>query len=111
MKKSSKFIAVLLALVFVFSAAMPAVTAFAADRAAYVITADEETTPTDPGNDPENPENPENPEDPADAKQELSPFKQFIVNILEKLANFFGGDSKEGGPAKFFTWLIKLVTG
>ena len=111
MKKSSKFIAVLLALIFVFASAMPAVTAFAANSADYVVTAEDETTPTDPGNDPENPENPENPEDPADAEQELSPFKQFLVNILENIGNFLFGNSKEGGGAKFIAWLIKLVTG
>ncbi|MBO4893386.1 MAG: hypothetical protein J5562_00545 [Clostridia bacterium] len=110
MKKSSKFIAVLLALVFVFSAAMPAVTAFAANSAAYVVTADEETTPTDPGNDPENPENPENPEDPAQDEPELNAVQKFLINILEKIGNFLGG-GKSGGAPKFIAWLIGIISG
>lgn len=112
MKKTGKFIAVLLALVFVFASAMPAVTAFAADRAAYVVTADEETTPTDPGNDPDTPETlADTPEDPAQDEPELNAVQKFLINILEKIGNFLFGNSKEGGGAKFIAWLIGIISG
>ncbi|MBQ4245451.1 MAG: hypothetical protein II702_11115 [Clostridia bacterium] len=99
MKKTMlKLISLLLAVVFVYGAVCPVVIAAAAyenEAAVYGtnLPAEEET------------------EDIEEEEASLPPFLQFLINILEKLANFFGGDSKEGGPAKFFTWLIKLVTG
>ena len=94
MKKTGKFIAVLLALVFVFASVMPAVTAFADDGAVITVMATDEPTP----------------EDPAQDEPELNAFQKFLINILEKIGNFLSGEKSDGG-IKFITWLINVISG
>ena len=92
MKKTCKFIAVLLALVFVFASAMPAVTAFADDDLdAPIARADTS-------------------EDPAQDEPELNAFQKFLINILEKIGNFLGGGNSGDAP-EFITWLIAFISG
>ena len=107
MKKTGKFIAVLLALVFVFASVMPAVTAFADDGAVITVMATDEPTPETPvTGDPDTPETlADTPEDPAQDEPELNAFQKFLINILEKIGNFLGGENK------FITWLINVISG
>lgn len=112
MKKTGKFIAVLLALVFVFASVMPAVTAFADDGAVITVMATDEPTPETPvTGDPDTPETlVDTPEDPAQDEPELNAFQKFLINILEKIGNFLGGE-KSDGVIKFITWLINVISG
>lgn len=88
MKITGKFIAVLLALVFVFASAMPAVTAFADD----------------------DPDAPETLADTSEDEPELNAFQKFLINILEKIGNFLGGGNSGDAP-EFITWLIAFISG
>lgn len=88
MKKTGKFIAVLLALVFVFASAMPAVTAFADDDPDAPITL----------------------ADTSEDEPELNAFQKFLINILEKIGNFLGGGNSGDAP-EFITWLIAFISG
>ncbi len=88
MKKTGKFIAVLLALVFVFASAMPAVTAFADD----------------------DPDAPVTLADTSEDEPELNAVQKFLINILEKIGNFLGGGNSGDAP-EFITWLIAFISG
>ncbi|MCR5523763.1 MAG: hypothetical protein K6F64_09050 [Clostridia bacterium] len=88
MKKTGKFIAVLLALVFVFASAMPAVIAFADDDPDAPITL----------------------ADTSEDEPELNAFQKFLINILEKIGNFLGGGNSGDAP-EFITWLIAFISG
>ena len=101
-----KLISVMLASIFVFAAMLPAVTAFAA-FVNETVAADDEAEPATPGDAAQTPTDAE--EEGEDNAPNLSPFKQFIINILEQLLLLTAGGKGAGGSSSFFARAINAI--
>lgn len=101
----TRLISIMLVSIFLLAAAVPAVTAFAAYN--YdAVAADDEAEPGTPGDS----------EPPAEAEEEekddtanLSPFKQFLINMLEQLLALTESGKGAGGSSSLFSRAINAI--